>query len=1074
MQGQAQTLQGLVDGLGVGVLLDTGATGHSFISEKVACHLEAKGHKRLPVRYTGGLGNKDGTWEACGLMQVPITLKLGYIGKDDMDMLIPALIYKDLSMDVVVGAPEILQNQLTSILDDVMRQQLSGSGDLLAALIEEEHEIEAKELVTPISDELDPEMVNIQILGPESLQLSLTALVKEFSDLATASIAERQLTGVEPLRIDLVESVSKNPKSPFRGHSRYPLKLMDQIEQFTKELLDKGIIEPSDGEFIQPVLLVSKKDGTMRFCIDFRFLNKITRSVSWPIPDIQTLIQRLEGYEYYGTLDLTSGYHQLVLDPKSKALTAFMTSRGTWQFLRVPFGLKNAPAIFQRAMAAILEGLVGNICEIYIDDVIIFARTEEEFVERVRMVFTRFRERGVIIKPSKCVLGASSIEYLGYRIDKVGYQLCEARLEAIRHLRLPRTATELRSYIGLVNCFHTFVPRVDKMLVHLTPLLKGKTKQQVVEWTPVAEQAFELLKTAALACQRLHFLQDHGMIILYTDASDVGCGASLVQVVNGVELPVAFVSKLFSEVQRRWPTNEKEMYAIVYAVEKLHHLLALRQFTVRTDHRNLQYDSKMSASAKVERWKLRLQQYDYHTEYVQGALNGVADALSRLCIMDTSMTTEQLKELIAEYHNDMVGHHGARRTLLMLQKEGHRWRDQMTDVELFVKACPVCQRQAHGRRGLEGQSFTVTSEYKLQKLSADLCGPFEPDSHGMTYILVVVDCFTKFTLLEPVKDSRAETSAAQLHRLFNNWGAPEHLLTDNGPTFASEKMKSFLDMHGVIQDTTIPYSSEGNAICERMNREVRRHLDNLATQREKELPWSQDVSQVQRILNGSPTGSGDRLPVEMVLGYNVYDWRRSGLIGSDVLASRNDIQEKWATAVREKIITTNGEQGVTLEKVIQRTKAESIKPKLCSQEWVYIRNMTRNKGDLHIPRWKGPFQVISHIDREVKVRDFVSQAELRVDVSNVRRFVPSEDVDPRLEATRDVNEYVVEDVLGHQFVQGQRKTLKALTFKIKWLGHQEPTEENCGTNSSIVKTVKVLEYMNKHPELQGYIPKRFR
>ncbi len=1076
LQSGAGHIRGEIMSREVTILLDTGAGKYSFVSKEVADYMLQMGCEQEAVNIEGRLGDKDCKWRATKRIKIPLDLRLKPYGVDDKRAEVWALVFDNLCFDVVLGLPHLRELQLLGLLEKVLTQ-VESDDDSMNAMTDVESDEEEPEMVQAISDVDDPDMIKITVLGPESLQVKLTMLVKEYADLASNSIVDKQLEGVKPMTIDLVETVYNKPRSPFRGHNRHPPSVLDEIEKATKELLEKGIIEPSDGEFLQPVLLVSKKDGSLRFCIDFRFLNKITRVVNWPIPDIHVLVQRLKGYRYYGTLDLTSGYHQLVLDPKSRWLTSFMTSRGTWQFKRVPFGLRNAPAIFQRVMMEILDGLVGNICEIYIDDVIIFGNTEEEFVERVRMVFQRFRERGVIIKPSKCVLGATSIEYLGYRIDQEGYQLCEGRLDALRNLRKPTTATELKSFIGLVNCFRDFVHGLSLYFADLTKIGYGKKGTQSITWTPAAEQAFERVKEAALSCKKLHFLQDYGEIILYTDASDNGCGGSLVQVVNGKEQPIAFVSKLFTDVQRRWPTNEKEMFGILFSIEKLHHLLALRKFIVKCDHRNLSFDERMSASPKVERWKLRLQQYNYITEYIRGEDNTVADALSRLCIMDHAYSQDDIKNLIGKYHNNEVGHHGARRTLLMMQKEGNRWRDQMHDVELFIKECPLCQRQAMGRKGLQGPQFTVQANYRLEKYSADLVGPLKTDSRGQNHIVVMVDCFTKFVLLAPVEVTGSNEVIEILHTMFNQFGHPRELLTDNGPTFASNAMKEFVKEKNIIHDTSIPYNSQGNAICERMNREIRRHLDNLALEKGPEVPWSLLVSDVQRILNSSPTGTGALTPADMVMGYNVHDWQRTQLVGTDVLTDRATLQARWAETLRNKILQSNEEQAENLNhqtELKQLGRKEKILKQLQSGNWIMVRNATRAKGDIHKAKWRGPAQVVSHHGREVKYRDFISGAVFRVDIESVRLYQAPEGEDPQIAAARNGGEFVIESIQGHEFAVGKRHCLKNLTLKIKWLGYSDIEEETFGENDSLIANEKVLEYLEKTSELRHLVPKRFK
>jgi hypothetical protein len=328
--------------------------------------------------------------------------------------------------------------------------------------------------------------------------------------------------------------------------------------------------------------------------------------MSWPLPRIDVVLASLAGNRYFAVLDLTAGYHQMPLDEESALLTAFITSFGMFCADRVPFGIQVAPAYFQKAMVQeVLVGLVYQTCNVYIDDVIVFAKSPEELVSRLREVFERFRLKNIKIKPKKCQLGLSEVEYVGHVVSASGISMTKERKASIADMPQPENVTQLRSFLGLANYFRNHIQRYSDLSHTLTAMCAGnRPKKQKLVWSATTSTAFRDLKQAVLDAPRLNFLQEEGQIILYTDASDYACGGHLIQEIEGVEHTLTFVSTTLSATQRRWATIDKEMYAVFFCVKKLHYYLGARPFTLRTDHYNLRFGSTPSASPKVERWRV--------------------------------------------------------------------------------------------------------------------------------------------------------------------------------------------------------------------------------------------------------------------------------------------------------------------------------------------------------------------------------------------------------------------------------------------------------------------------------------
>ena len=343
----------------------------------------------------------------------------------------------------------------------------------------------------------------------------------------------------------------------------------------------------------------------------------------------------------------------------------------------------------------------------------------------------------------------------------------------------------------------------------------------------------------------MFFLDDTSPIFLQTDASDYGLGGYLFQVVEGKEIPIAFVSKMLSDVEMRWNTTEKESYAIVFSFKKLEYLIRDRTFTLRTDHKNLTYIDTES-SAKVRRWKLCVQEYDFFIEHISGKDNIVADGFSRLFNLNVEHVylhqafdiPRKEYEQIADIHNANIGHHGVERTLEKLQKRGLHWQYMREHVKRFIKNCECCQKMSFLKTPIHTHPFTVGCYEPMERLDINTIGPLPPDEDENKFILVIICCFTRWVSLYPVKSTTAEDCVDALLQHIGTFGTPNQILSDNGTQFTNDLVKELIKILGPQHLTTLPYSKEENAIVERVNKEILRHLRGLIFEHNEVSKWS--------------------------------------------------------------------------------------------------------------------------------------------------------------------------------------------------------------------------------------------
>jgi hypothetical protein len=408
------------------------------------------------------------------------------------------------------------------------------------------------------------------------------------------------------------------------------------MEAFIQQALADGVIVESQASRFSQVLLTPKPDGSWRFCVDYRLLNQCCESSGWPIPNIKGMLNHIGSKrpKYFAIMDLTSGYHQAPLAQADQPYTAFITHRGLYQWVRVPMGPKGAPAYFQYQMVnTVFPGLVHQILEVYLDDICTWADTIEELASNLEKIFERLEKYNITLNPKKCRFGMSEVEYVGHVIDEHGLAFSPAKLDKIKTFRRPASKKDLKSFLGLASYFREHVNHYAELAAPLNSLLESYTKKgrhQKLEWTPETDLAFESLKTAVITCPKNHWLTPGHPIFVNTDASDYGIGAYLYQHIDGRETPISFLSKTLSRTERKWSTIEKEAYAIFYALSKWEMYLRDTHFTLRTDHANLTYFNT-EHKQKVQRWKLAIQQYDFHIEHLAGTDNIVADGLSRFC-----------------------------------------------------------------------------------------------------------------------------------------------------------------------------------------------------------------------------------------------------------------------------------------------------------------------------------------------------------------------------------------------------------------------------------------------------------
>jgi hypothetical protein len=432
-------------------------------------------------------------------------------------------------------------------------------------------------------------------------------------------------------------SIDTGSSAPVRCAAyRYSPIKRAELEKQVQKLNAEGIIRPSTSPWCFPVVLVPKADGKWRMCVDYRKLNAITVKDAFPLPRIDTTLEALGGAAWFSTIDLLQGYHQVPVKPSDICKTAFTTGTSLWEYVKMPFGPTNGPAVFQRLMQLVLVGLQWQVCLVYLDDIIVYSRTYEEHLESLDKVLAALAAAGLTTRTDKCVWCSDRVRFLGHVVSGAGITPQEDKCKAIVDYPSPNAAaggdaakiSALRCFLGMVGYYRRYIPGFSAMAAPLFKLVGSNSKWQ---WSTECDSAVSKLKVALTTAPVLISPNYSIPFVVKTDASGVGIGGALVQVIDGHERPVDFISRVLTPAERNYSTTERECLAVVWCIHRWrYHLEGGLPFIVITDHNCLRsLNTSEWVNARVARWSLLLQSFSFTVEYRKGKLHSDVDALSR-------------------------------------------------------------------------------------------------------------------------------------------------------------------------------------------------------------------------------------------------------------------------------------------------------------------------------------------------------------------------------------------------------------------------------------------------------------
>lgn len=779
----------------------------------------------------------------------------------------------------------------------------------------------------------------------------------------------------------------------------------ENLRKILDDLLKRKIIQPSKSEYVSPIILVKKKNGEFRLCVDYRVLNKVLRRDNYPLPLIEDQIDVLRDKKYFSILDLKDGFFHIKISAESVKYTAFTTPFGVFEYLRMPFGLKVGPSRFQRFVNEALAELIriGEIV-VYMDDVLVATSTLEHHLEVLGKLFQCLAENLLELRLDKCKFLHTEIEFLGYRISENGVQPNKAGAEAVENYPIPQNVRSLQCFLGMASYFRKFIEGFSLIAKPLHELLRKNVEFKFGE---EELKAFVDLKKKLQEAPVLSIYSPHDETELHTDASAHGFGATFMQKKKDLKFhPIFYFSKRTTDTESRYHSFELEMLAVIYALRRFRIYLHGIKFKIVTDCASLKMTlDKKEISPRIERWAIELMEYDYVLEHRAGTRMQHVDALSRatniLVIEDNPLELElaisqnrdpkiqKLREklenaedkqfemrnglvykkknselrfyvpekmeshVLRKYHDDL-GHFGPEKTLNAIDKT--YWFPQMHDkIKEHIRNCLKCIAFSPCVGKAEGFLHPIPKgNVPFATFHVDHVGPIDKRHLIKKHILVVVDGFTKFTKLYATKTTASKESVESLKQHFSNYSRPLTVVTDRGTSFTSGEFEDFLRENNVRHVLVATGSPKANGQVERVNRVlgplIAKLVDNSAGKY-----WYKVLAEAEYAINNTIHKSTGDTPSRLLFGVNQRGPSVDGI--KEYLEETTVPSQRDLIAIRAKAETKIGKSQEYNQRYFNKSRKESRKYK--EGDYIGIKNFDSTPGAPKklIPEVKGPYEI---------------------------------------------------------------------------------------------------------------------
>lgn len=877
-------------------------------------------------------------------------------------------------------------------------------------------------------------------------------------------------------------------------------KELEVLRKYIDEMMKKGFIRKSKSSAGYPVLFAPKKDGTLRLCIDYRKLNDITIKNRYPLPNIQELRDRLSKAKVFTALDLRGAYNLIRMKEGEEWKTAFRTRYGHYEYTVMPFGLTNAPASCQELVNDALREYLDVFVIAYLDDILVYSETMTEHYQHVERVLEALKAYDLELKPEKCEFHKEEVEFLGHMVGINGVRISESKVKTIMEWETPKTVKDIQSFNGFVNFNRQFIKDYSKIAEPLTRLTR---KDTVWKWEEAQEKAFRALKEACSQEPVLIAYTSGKPVRIETDASDLAIGAVLLQEKDGKWHPIAYYSRKLSEHEERYDVHDKELLAIVAALEHWRHYAeGCSELTIYTDHKNLTYfTTTKQLNRRQVRWSELLGQYKFKIVYTPGKENGRADALSRRHDVvgkktevkeaifkinddetlspthECNMIMKIRPELDQEFHDTVIrqhhddpshGHLGVKGTMEQIRRNYH-FADMKRKVETFIKKCPHCQQNKHATHAQYGEAQAIELPTKpWEDIAMDFVTDLPESTDKVTgfkynAILNVVDRFTKGAEFIPFrKDFTAEQLAEVFKdRVYRYRSIPKSIISDRDKLFTSNFWQTFVAEAGIQRKLSTAYHPETDGQTERTNRTLKAYLRTYVTY--KQDNWVSLLPMAQMAYNNKVSESTNQTPYYALHGMhpNLFERNLPSVKAEAAVKTLKEMKEIY-DKMTENLKMTQQRQN-------ERTNTRRrVAPQLKRGDRVYLltknlRTKRPNKGLDHVK--VGPFLIKKQNGPVTYTLDLPKDAKVHPRF-HVKLLEPA-DPDTPLQETfhyvqEEENEFEVEKILDWKGSEDTKYTGQG-KYLVKWKGY--PDSENTWEPEDNLQNCqqRIQEFLRKNP-----------